>query len=365
LAGLAKSSPYSQILGGDIALEHRLKYDISISYSLLCYCVPSESKSSTLANLFSNFMPTPQFSAAKFPPRRFQRGFTLVELLVVIAIIGVLVSLLLPAVQKVRESARRTQCSNHLKQMGIAILSHVDQFKSMPHAGEHWSFAPDYDTTGSPQVGEAQRAGWGFQLLPFLEQANVWNGAGKATNDDRQIQAVGARIPGYFCPSRRSPQFYTRASWYGPTNLLDHGLMDYASSSDETNNTWGVVVRNASTTRDMIPLEQVIDGTSNTFVISEKRLNRARLSSDWVGDDNEGYTSGWDHDTIRFANRQPRPDYTNQSGGDGEVRFGSSHDGGFNTLSCDGSVRYLSYNIDLALFRSFGDRRDGQAIALP
>src|SRR5262249_15684560 len=108
---------------------------------------------------------------------RSRRGFTLIELLVVIAIIAVLIGLLVPAVQKVRDAAARTQCGNNLKQLGLAFHNHHDTFGVFPGGGGHWSMPPRYLAVGQPAVGRDQWCGWGFQVLPFLEGDNVWKGA--------------------------------------------------------------------------------------------------------------------------------------------------------------------------------------------
>ena len=157
-----------------------------------------------------------------------QRGFTLVELLVVIAIIGILVALLLPAIQAAREAARRKQCMNHLKQIGLASQLVLDTYKTFPSAGigPH----PGIKLRGNAVLGPSEQdIGWAYQILPFIEEQAIYDLRGP-NPDATEILAVdvekivGAKVvPFYNCPSRRAPTVKTgeRSGFY---------LMDYASS---------------------------------------------------------------------------------------------------------------------------------------
>jgi prepilin-type processing-associated H-X9-DG protein len=158
----------------------------------------------------------------------------------------------------------------------------------------------------------------------------------------------------FFCPSRRGPQTVTYLDEYTPAltgGQLTHGLCDYAASNWEGTG----VVRQYNPTR----FADITDGTSYTLLVGDKRLDVTDLGQRQP-DDNEGYTSGWDEDTVRRTDRPPLPDA--RSGGSGDLRFGSSHPGRFNVVFADGSVRSISYSINPTVFSYLGNKADGKVI---
>ncbi|HVW01187.1 MAG TPA: DUF1559 domain-containing protein, partial [Planctomycetaceae bacterium] len=222
--------------------------------------------------------------------QRFRRGFTLIELLVVIAIIAVLVALLLPAVQQAREAARRTECKNHLKQIGLAFHNYHDIYTVLPDGGN--------DDTGSKKwpCGDCCNANnrgewnWMYQILPQIEQANLWN----QTNNTTIYQTP---IPVYFCPSRRQPGLYGSSA-----------KSDYAGNGgDGMSNYNGAVTRRSC--QHPVSFAQIVDGTSNTLMVGEKQTNDRHFGGS--GGDNEAWpNSGWDQDQIRVGSLTytPQPD---------------------------------------------------------
>jgi prepilin-type N-terminal cleavage/methylation domain-containing protein/prepilin-type processing-associated H-X9-DG protein len=281
-------------------------------------------------------------------------AFTLIELLVVIAIIAILIGLLVPAVQQVREAANRIQCRNNLKQIGLAFHNHHDTLKFFPTGGWYWWSPPTY-LNGKPAIGANQQAGWGFQILPYIEATNLWRGGKASTDLDRQFLVTGTTVPLYFCPSRRGPQTVTFAD---PSLFngvpVPHALSDYAGSNREGT---GVVCR-FSPTR----MADITDGTSNTLMVGEKRVNLLYLGQPQRGDD-LGYAAGWGDNIVRSTSRTPHVDSLNPDS-TSRRRFGSSHIGGFNAVFADGSVRFIPFTIDRTVFSALGNKSDGLAVDL-
>ena len=302
-------------------------------------------------------------------PRR--DAFTLVELLVVIAIIGILVALLLPAVQSAREAGRRTTCTNHLKQLSLAMHNHHDTQKVFPSAGGlDW----DYHMTiinGAPAIAPDQHGGWGYQILPFIEAQDVWLGGSATTDVERSIVAIQTPHAAFFCPTRRKPEVVKADDWYhylpdgtagNSGKTFGHAKNDYVASSwnSDGNNPDGVGVITRLKPRRM---NDILDGTSSTMLLGEKRMN-IRLLGKMQANDNEGYTCGWNHDTSRYTDRSPLPDFVHPSD-PGDDRFGSSHPVGMMVSLADASVRFLPFNVELVVFTRMGHVSDGVAISLP
>ncbi len=352
--------------------------------------------------------------------QRRRTGFTLVELLVVIAIIGILVALLLPAVQAAREAGRRMQCQNNLKQLGLAMHNFHDTYKHFPHAGHHWQFHVGFDPNGSPWLDGRQGSGWGMQLLQFLEQGTLLDGGGPKVDRDRngtitdleRSKAIHeAAIPAFYCPSRRAAKAHRpNTDWYrfhtdGGGVYIDisqntpqygHGQTDYAcavgrelNSAGNCAGSHGVIIQSPNPRQAAqglpapeyarqafvpVTMASISDGTSNTFILGEKRLRIDTLGN-YQGDDNEGYASGWDQDVVRQACWQWAPTGDCVGGtnrldkrgipcGSGQNRFGSSHPGGFQVVMGDGAVNFLTYELDLEMFRRMGNRHDGDPVIL-
>jgi len=294
---------------------------------------------------------------------RRRAGFTLIELLVVIAIIAILIALLVPAVQKVREAAARTQCINNLKQIGVAIHAHHDTLKVFPTGGTvPWANnAITLTPTGVPAGPKTQEVGWGFQILPYIEQGSVYRITNYGT-------LQGTVIPIYNCPSRRAPAQHASQGGRALGDYCSVTPADSPNSWDQYwyGNIWGVpttaryrgVIVRTQTASAPIGMAAITDGTSNTLVISEKRLDINNYEAgDWH--DDSGWADGWDPDTVRYTGYAPQKD---SAGGVSGYEVGSAHQSGVHGLFADGSVRHITYSIDPTLFNRLGDRQDGNVI---
>jgi prepilin-type N-terminal cleavage/methylation domain-containing protein len=317
-------------------------------------------------------------------------GFTLVELLVVITIIGILIALLLPAVQSSREAARRIECINHLKQMALAVNSHVEIMGVFPTGGAMpWPDIANYSTGGSPWGPKKQALGWAFQILPYLELSSIY---GLKTQTKLEQCDIGL----FFCPSRRPVTRYPDTSrrvlmdYAGitagdPPSIIkdDPGKLDTSYWQGDHwnpphNKQWhGAIVRTnwdyslnppgpVGSTKP-INFMDITDGASNTAMLGEKRLHpRNYQSGDWH--DDRGWSDGWDPDTIRSSSFPPGEDTDQNAVGilnqqlDIAYCLGSAHSIGFNSAFADGSVHTLNYEIDRDTLSYLGHREDGRSI---
>jgi prepilin-type N-terminal cleavage/methylation domain-containing protein/prepilin-type processing-associated H-X9-DG protein len=324
-------------------------------------------------------------------PCKRRSAFTLVELLVVIAIIGILVALLLPAVQAAREAARRTQCINNLRQIGLGILNHEDAYKEFPTGGSE----PWHDSGNADSI-YGKGYGWMVQILPFVEDAalqNISKGYG-AGDRARDLEVRRTPVTIYFCPSRRSNTVRVI-----PTSAEDCSqgcaLNDYAGATPDndlivdppsrtgpggidwfwqgvthgtvmpgTADFKGVITRTIAS--DPCTPGQIADGLSKTIAVGEKRVYTNLYEvGDWH--DDIGWTDGWDPDIMRYTGYPPGPDIAQgvpgNPGGDLGYYFGAAHSSAFNAVFADGHVEPITYGIDLATFNALGHRSDGLSFA--
>jgi prepilin-type N-terminal cleavage/methylation domain-containing protein len=346
--------------------------------------------------------------ASLFPARRSQRGFTLIELLVVIAIIAILIALLLPAVQQAREAARRTQCRNNMKQMGLALHNYESTFTKFPSSGE-------YTNRNSATYFRSFTATSTFtQMLPYIDQAPLYNGIDfnfHYTNITNQPESK-TKIPAFLCPSNANT----------PPEGLGYGLTDYMpiayTDVDNTN-----ARQKLSTTwdRDSIlgfhnRIGDCTDGTSNTVCVIEASGRQVSIQGAydlgyiytsgttgvvypgvdptqapavvsgvptpatpassglnsapgrWADPDNGSGVSGPPANRGALINNNKTPTggpascpWTTNNCGPNDEPF-SLHIGGAHALLGDGTVRFISENTDYNTIRRLMSRADGETL---
>jgi len=280
-----------------------------------------------------------------------KRGFTLIELLVVIAIIAILIGLLLPAVQKVREAAARLKCQNNLKQMGIAFQAYYDAMGYIPTAGTE---VPIGGTDNAPK--NRLDWGWAYEILPYIEQANL-----QTVTSNAVVRATPLQV--YSCPARNGPRIFGGSA---------HS--DYAGNGGTNPNAapgarcTGAVVRSRGSDTGNEPgvlkFGNITDGLSNTIFVGEKIINADKTCCS----DNESWAGpGIDADIIRGSRANgsswwtPAKDFRDASvPNDENYRFGSNHTSGMNAVFGDGSVRFIRYSVDPLTFMRVCNRMDGQ-----
>lgn len=340
-----------------------------------------------------------------------QRAFTLVELLVVIAIIGILIGMLLPAVQQVREAARRTACQNNMRQVALACINFESANGHFPTAGGQ---ALSFFDTGEEFEARFgfENLGWMFQILDYIEQGNLADLRENFGYFGGGTPMLEQSIPTYVCPSR-GQRFLDYVE--GPRALSDYaGVMSgwnepgwqdlqfrhYMPPNDNENGTvyTGLIAKgghhnvndpNNTQVYSKVGYGAARDGASNTFLVAEKavRAENYFLSDTpgfpfWEG---QGQFFGADFPTMRIfapemgstgsSNGRPLVPVLGDAKGRAswqfvngeqtqEFGFGSAHSGVFNATLGDGSVHIVSENADLSLLNSLGHRADGSAVTV-
>ena len=353
---------------------------------------------------------------------QFRRGFTLVELLVVIAIIGILVALLLPAIQAAREAARRSQCKNNLKQIGLGYLNHHDVNKFFPTGGwgYFWVGDPDHGS------GKDQPGGWAYNLLTYIEEQSLHDlgadgvpyGTPNRTQREGASQVVQSPISIINCPTRRAVRTYPMTTNQGGAGGLGNsitpnvtGRSDYAANtghggmvewpgndgsgpadyaqaqtwnSETDANSWKIntlgrspqtpngvnMLTGISFIRSEIGIRRITDGTTKTYAVGERYVPFPNYEDGTWFADNETWCTGFNNDNYRSTGRangtqEATPIHDSDTTSlNPEVRFGSAHAAVWNVAMCDGSVQSFSYDIDWQVHRDLGNREDGNVTDL-
>jgi prepilin-type N-terminal cleavage/methylation domain-containing protein/prepilin-type processing-associated H-X9-DG protein len=312
-----------------------------------------------------------------------RRGFTLIELLVVIAIIAVLIGLLLPAVQKVRESANRAQCLNNLKQAALAAHNYHDAREQFPVGVRLPVMVGDRPTGGATL--------W-VELLPYFEQDNLYK-QWDNIDDRNNVGGTNARsaqvIKILLCPSDPLPEpvvQLTAANWHTPSwSWGSYGMSSYGGNAGKRSVYWGPPPTFPYMTRDgvffidsRVRLTDITDGASNTFLFGERYHRDPQDDIQqplvWPGSTAIGQLGRWGYvadagamgnatlSTAAPINYQVPPGGDLSTVEDRDCAFGSGHPGGANFAFADGSVRFLSENTPLATLQALSTRAGGEVV---
>ena len=284
-----------------------------------------------------------------------RRGFTLIELLVVIALIAVLSALCLPAIQHARDEARKAQCQNNLKQLGLALHNYHDA---------HRVFPPGW-TQYHPQPGPETRFGWAVFITPYIDQAPLYKQFNFQTQRAEPLNLFQTRLAAYRCPEDPSPDNNSQRANFGtmnysgnfgpvaPPRWMADGLTEFwpgqAPTLLEAN---GLAYLNSR-----VAVRDILDGTSNTILAGERSATSG--AAIWMG------VRGNEFETDQVTDCSPGHEINS-----GDAGFSSRHGGGANFLFCDGTVRFLSAQIEagpgeqqqMKTYQKLSHRSDGFAI---